>query len=121
MAAPRNPAKPHSRHKRGTVGSRTALIELPASGSTWPVPPMPAGRSWTEHEVARWDELWKSPQAQQWDESARTTVAILIVYETAILSGEAAAWQAQEARYAGEALGLTPRALAQLGWRISDD
>ncbi|MGA4841689.1 hypothetical protein [Streptomyces sp. G45] len=34
--------------------------------------------------------------------------------------GFRSAWQAQEARYAGEALGLTPRALVQLGWRIVD-
>jgi hypothetical protein len=45
-------------------------------------------------------------------------VACLVIYEAAILSGEAAAWQAQEARYAAEALGLTPRSLASLGWRI---
>lgn len=30
----------------------------------------------------------------------------------------ASAWQAQEARYASEALGLTPRSLASLGWKI---
>ncbi|GAB3049645.1 hypothetical protein GCM10027053_05510 [Intrasporangium mesophilum] len=38
-----------------------------------------------------------------------------------MFAGEAAAWQAQEARYAAEALGLTPKALVALGWRISDE
>jgi hypothetical protein len=56
-----------------------------------------------------------------WDDTARGTVAVLVVYEAAILAGSAAAWQAQEARYAAEALGLTPKAMASLGWRISDD
>jgi hypothetical protein len=118
MPAPRNAGKPHSRASRGTDGSRTALTELPAAGCCLPVPEMPAGREWSDIERARWDELWRSPQATQWDETARGTVAALLIYESAILSSAASAWQAQEARYAAEALGLTPRALASLGWRI---
>ncbi len=82
---------------------------------------MPAGREWTADEGARWDELWRSPQAVMWDDTVRGTVALLLVYESAILAGSASAWQAQEARYAGEALGLTPKALAALGWRIVDE
>jgi hypothetical protein len=79
---------------------------------------MPEGRTWCTHEKSRWQELWKSPQANQWDETARDTVACLVIYETAIFTGSASAWQAQEARYAAEALGLTPRSLVALGWRI---
>lgn len=118
MPVPRNPAKPHSRAHRGTVGSRQALTELPATGCDLPVPAMPTGREWSDSERERWVELWGSPQATQWDETARGTVAALVIYETAIFSGTAAAWQAQEARYAAESLGLTPRAMGQLGWRI---
>ena len=61
------------------------------------------------------------PQATQWDDTARGTVAVLVVFESALFGGSASAWQAQECRYAAEALGLTPRALAQLGWRIVDE
>lgn len=43
---------------------------------------------------------------------------MLVTYESQVFAGTASAWQAQEARYAAEALGLTPRAMAQLGWRI---
>lgn len=118
MPAPRNPAKPHSRVHRGSVGSRQALIELPATGCELPVPKMPSGRDWSQEQRARWRELWRSPQACQWDETARGTVAALLIYETAILAGDASAWMAQEARYAAESLGLTPRALTQMGWRI---
>lgn len=118
MPAPRNAAKPRSRAHRGSVGAVRALVELPAAGCDLPVPDMPAVREWTEHERDRWAELWGSPQATQWDESARGTVAALVIYESAIMAGSAAAWQAQEARYAAESLGLTPRALGQLGWRI---
>jgi hypothetical protein len=96
-------------------------VDLPADGCDLPVPALPAGREWTEHDRARWDELWQSPQATMWDDTARGTVAVLIVYEAAILAGAASAWQAQEARYASESLGLTPKAMASLGWRISHD
>lgn len=118
MPAPKNAAKPHSRAHRGSVGSRQALIELPATGCSLPVPDLPASRDWTKHQRARWKELWESPQATQWDETARGTVATLVIFETEIYAGTASAWQAQEARYAAESLGLTPRSLASLGWRI---
>lgn len=118
MPSKRNPAKPYSRAHRGNVGSRLALIELPAAGCSLPVPGLPPGRTWSAAERARWEELWHSPQASQWDESARGTVATLIMFEAAIFSGDASAWQAQECRYAAEALGLTPRSLTALGWRI---
>lgn len=120
MPASRNAAKPHSRaHRRpGSAGGRAVLVELPGEGCTLPVPELPPGRDWSDAEHARWEELWESPQATQWDDSVRGTVAVLVVYEAAILAGKASAWMAQEARYAGEALGLTPRAMAALGWRI---
>ena len=121
MPTPRNASKPNSRAHRGSVGARQALLVLPGAGCDFPVPVMPAGRVWTEDERGRWEELWQSPQATQWDETARGTVAALVIFEAAILAGTASAWQAQEARYASEALGLTPRALGQLGWRIGDE
>lgn len=123
MPPPRNATKPHSRANRRPVtsGPRTALVDLPAGGCDLPVPALPAGREWSDAEQARWVELWESPQATQWDDSARGTVAVLVTYEAAIFAGTASAWQAQEARYAAEALGLTPRALGQLGWRIVED
>ncbi|WP_246259367.1 hypothetical protein [Streptomyces typhae] len=120
MPAQRDPSKPYSRAHRGQ-GRVGVLVDLPSSGCTLPVPDMPPGRDWTDADRARWEELWQSPQATMWDDTARGTVAVLLVYEAAVLAGEASAWQAQEARYAGEALGLTPRAMVQLGWRIVDD
>ena len=112
MPASKNHAKPHSRAHRRPVSQaqRAALVDLPATGCEYPVPDLPAGRDWSEVETARWAELWESPQATQWDDSARGTVAVLVSYESAIFAGLASAWQAQEARYAAEALGLTPKA-----------
>lgn len=118
MPAQRNPAKAHSRVHRGSVGAKNPLIELPARGCELPVPKLPRGPEWTAAQRARWRDLWRSPQATQWDETAVGTVASLLIYEAAIWAGSASAWQAQEARYAAEALGLTPKAMASMGWRI---
>lgn len=118
MPTPRNPNRPHSRANRGPIGAKNAITDLPASGCDLPVPRMPAGRGWTSTQRARWRELWKSPQATQWDDSARGTVATLVIYESMIVGDNASAWVAQEARYAAEALGLTPKAMTSLGWRI---
>ena len=122
MPPARNATKPHSRANRRPVssGPRQALVELPAAGCALPVPDLPAGRGWSPAERDRWRELWESPQATQWDDTCRGTVGLLVVYEGAVFDGTASAWQAQECRYAADALGLTPRALAALGWRITE-
>ena len=118
----RNVAKPNSRaHRRApSQTARAALVSLPATGCDLPMPAMPKGRAWTLAERARWKELWSSPQACMWDESCTGICALVIVYEQAVYSGDASAWQAQELRHASEALGLTPKALAALGWAITD-
>jgi hypothetical protein len=122
MPKMRDPSKPYSRAHRGQ-GAVRGFTPLPAAGCTLPVPEMPPrgeDLGWSDSDRVRWEELWQSPQATMWDDTARGTVALLLVYEAAVLAGTASAWQAQEARYAGEALGLTPRAMVQLGWRIVD-
>lgn len=120
----RNQTKDRSRAYRAdgnNTTSRRGLTVLPADGCSLPVPSMPAGRTWSDVEQARWGELWSSPQATQWDESVRGTVALLVSYESRLLCAEGGtAWVAQEARYAAEALGLTPRAMATLGWVLSE-
>lgn len=120
MSVSRNHQKPNSRaHRRPE--QRAALVRLPSDGCDLPVPPLPAGRSWSEAEQVRWAELWSSPQAVMWDDTAAGTVVVLVIYESLILAGAASAWHAQEARYATEALGLTPKAMAHLGWVIADE
>lgn len=120
MPQSRNTSKPNSRAFRSAAAK--TIVLLPAAGCDLPVPPVPAEcrALWDKNQKARWRELWHSPQATQWDESCRGTVAALVTYETAILSGTASAWQAQESRYASEALGLTPRAMLALGWEIQE-
>lgn len=114
--------KPNSRaFRQANQAIRQALITLPAGGCEDEVPEMPASREWDANEQARWEELWTSPQATQWDETAKGTVALLVAYESLLLGSKGSAWVAQECRYAAEALGLTPKALTALGWRIAND
>lgn len=116
-----NRTKPNSRAYRAQSAQnrpRIGFVELPAAGCNLPVPSMPAGREWSKVERARWRELWRSPQATQWDDSVTGTVALLVTYEQMLLSGTGSAWTAAEARHAADALGLTPRSLAALGWVI---
>ncbi len=109
-----NPYLPHSRHKR----SRD-LVTLPQE-CTLPAPKLPAGRAWSAAERALWRDLWSAPQASQWDDSYAAAVAQYVVHACAVVAGEAAGWQAQECRYLGDRLGLTPAGLASLGWRLSE-
>lgn len=108
MGTQRNMTKPNSRANRApTAAIRAALVDLPADGCTLPVPDLPKSPDWTDVEKDRWAELWESPQATQWDDSCRGTVALLVQYEARLLSGDngGSAWVAQECRYAAEALG----------------
>jgi hypothetical protein len=115
MPGPRaNPSKPGSRYR----GARPMIV-LPASGCDLPPPKLPTGRRWTAAERKAWRELWSSPQASQWDESAAGIVAAYVVHTAAVIAGTAPGWQATEARQLADRLGLTPTGLASLNWRIS--
>ncbi|MHA7261908.1 phage terminase small subunit [Arthrobacter sp. TMN-37] len=111
-----NPTKPNSRH-RGT-GARSGLIELPAGGCELKIPSLPKMREWSKEERSLWRNLWKSPQANEWDDSYIAAVAAYICHAVAVYAGTASAWQAQEMRHLGGQLGLTPAGMLALGWVV---
>lgn len=118
MAGPKaDPSRPYSRH-RDRQATRKLLV-LP-SECTLPVPKLPAGREWTPEDRRTWRDLWRSPQATQWDDSYVPAVAMYVSHVAAVLSGTASAWQAQEARHLGDQLGLTPRGMLALGWVLDE-
>ena len=117
MPGPRpNPNKPYSKHRTGA----RAPVVLPADGCSLPAPPLPPGRRWSSPERRAWADLWSSPQAVMWDDSAALVVAAYVVHSGTVLAGTASAWQAQESRHLADRLGLTPSGLASLGWRIAE-
>lgn len=96
------------------------MLVLPAEGCDLPAPRMPRGRRWTSAQRALWAELWASPQAVMWDDSFTSTVAMYVAHVSAVVVGEASAWQAQEARHLSDRLGLSPAGLIACGWRLPD-
>lgn len=111
-----NARKTNSRHR--SPGARSGLIELPIEGCSLPVPRLPKTRDWTPEERRLWRNLWRSPQANEWEDSFIAAVAAYVCHATAVYAGEAAAWQAQEMRHLGAQLGLTPAGMSALGWVI---
>jgi hypothetical protein len=91
---------------------------LPAEGCALSIPALPGGAEWTKHERKLWRNLWKSPQANEWDDSFLAAVAAYVKHASAVYEGSASAWQAQEMRHLGAQLGLTPAGMHQLGWVI---
>ena len=55
-----------------------------------------------------------------WDDSFVSTVGMYVAHVSAVLAGEASAWQAQEARHLSDRLGLSPAGLIACGWRLPD-
>lgn len=120
MASPRNALSPRSRAYRNPESrpiSGRNVVMLPLEHEV-PAPPHPPGVDFTREESKLWKQLWTSPVGYAWDEVECTSVAAYIRYNTMVMSGNGSAWCAQEARHLGDALGLTPRGRAALGWQI---
>ncbi|UQA95261.1 hypothetical protein [Streptomyces halobius] len=115
MPKPRNPQSPHSRYREA---QRITVLPLDHG---LPVPDMPEGREWSEHERVYWRELWETPQASQWDDSTAGIVSAVVVYWSAILAGTASNTQHMEYRHLTKSLGLTPEGMRALGWVTGDE
>ncbi|MFE2967857.1 hypothetical protein ACFXKC_30110 [Streptomyces sp. NPDC059340] len=117
-----NPTKGRSRYaaSRGSErsGGNRRLIVLPLVCED-PVPDLPPGRDWSDAEREMWEMLWEGPQANEWDDSFAMAVAMYVSHTSAVLSSQAAAWHAQEARHLADRLGLTPQGMAALGWQLA--
>lgn len=71
-------------------------------------------------ELVMWRELWKTPQAAEWERgSYHREVAQYVRWKVLGESGDLDA--AKEARQFADRLGLTPLAMLRLRWEIVDD
>lgn len=98
--------------------ARDKIIHLP-SACELPVPPLPADRTWTDRERARWSELWQGPIANLWDDGHIGLVATLVVIESQILNGRFSAVMVSELRMLADSLCLSPSAMHRMGVRIN--
>lgn len=112
-----NPSARNSRHR----GDERPVTYLPPDGCQDDPPPLPPGRAWSEAEEQHWRELWQSPQAEVWEDSAFPAVAALVVATSTILGGgRPSAQLIGEARALMSDLGLTPASMERMRWVIGE-
>jgi hypothetical protein len=102
--------------------SRVGPVELPAEGRKGKAPVWPLVTPANASERSAWGQLWATPQAVAWERLGWTrTVArycrLMVLAElpeaTAALLGQVTALE--------DRLGLTPKAMRLLLWRVVDD
>lgn len=109
---------PNPNRRRRNAGPQ--LLELPAEGRQGAAPKWPLEAS-TPKERAVWRDLWALPQAVMWERYGWTrTVAR---YARVLLHAEdtLARDVMSEARQLEDHLGLTPKSLKTLMWKVADD
>lgn len=80
-----------------------------------PVPPARA-EAWTDDQLRRWTNLWRSPSANLWEETTAGMVALLVELEA--LGTDVNAAQLTEIRRISETLLITPGALSAAGYAL---
>lgn len=101
-------------------------ITLPTEGRAGPPPKLPDWRPWTDSTLSWWADLWSSPQAVRWDPSGRSLHRLAILHHQLMLDGQLEPERSRltsissEMRQVEARHGLTPKAMLDLRWRISD-
>lgn len=98
--------------------------ELRAGGPDRPVPAVPQGYKLRAAGKRFWEWAWHTPQACAWDDGVLFTVARRAGLEDLLCVSSSNEFSGPVFRLATELddrLGLTPKAMAQLRWKIVDD
>ena len=95
--------------------------QLPASGRVGDPPALPSWRDWTDGTRAWWANLWTKPQATQWDQDGSTLWTLAVLHDDLVLRHRSASSLAAEMRQHEDRHGLSPKAMLQLRWMVSDD
>jgi hypothetical protein len=110
--------------KPGAVGRHKVAydwLSLPAEGRKGRAPSMPDVASWDAVARRHWAALWRMPQAVAWEaQGAHEFVARLVALRSEFRSTPTPALSA-EMRQLEDRLGLNPKAMLQLRWRIAAD
>ena len=109
------PKRPEERARRNKPS--TANMELPAEGRQKPTPPWPTDALPSPVAWARWEELWRLPQAVAWEHMRVPPYVVAMVADLRTrdkLSNN----EMMEARQIEDRLGLNPMAMRRLGWEV---
>ena len=104
-----------NRVRRNTPVKEQVRAVLPREGRSGRPPKMPPWAPTDDWLEEQWRKWWTSPQATQWDSTLHTPILgrLLLLYVEAPMSSEA--------RQIEHQMGLTPKGMKDLGWRLADD
>lgn len=116
---PAMPKPPETRRRRNAA---PAFADLPMSGRQGRSPAWPLSVKPSAAVRKLWSELWKSPQAIVWEEQrAMRRVARYALLCIQAEQPEAKSYVLAETRQLENDLGLLPKSMRTMGWRIVDD
>lgn len=97
--------------------------ELPASGRPGPAPDVPGWISLGDAGSAWWEWAWRTPQACGWSTGNVVSVAHRAALEDALVASDpkSRVGVLREMRDMDDRLGLTPKGMAALRWKVVDD
>lgn len=103
----------------------SAFVELPMEGYQGPIPEWPLDDV-SEQELRRWERVWRSAQAAQWvrlhvDLTVARYVRLVLAVESATGNNIATAQTLNTVTALEDRLGLSPKALQLLSWKVTDD
>lgn len=105
--------------------SAAAATSLPASGRQGDAPLWPLPSPTTARPLEIWGRLWATPQAVAWEAMGSSTLLMVArlarLMELAEHGGRGQGVVLGEIRQLEDRLGLSPQAMARLGWRIVED
>jgi len=110
--------------KPGAIGRHRVafdFVDLPAEGRKGAAPRLPPLREWSTETLRLWREVWRKPQATMWHDVEAVVPLAIVWQDLQVLAPERTAALLAELRQVENALGLGPRALAQLRWRVVSD
>lgn len=101
------------------------MIELPLEGYQGPIPDWPLVEG-SAAELQRWETVWRTAQAAQWvrmhiDLTVARYVRLVLTVEAETANNIATAQTLNTVTALEDRLGLSPKALQNLAWKIVDD
>ncbi len=115
MAGPL-PKDPSQRRRRNAT---PGFEQLPPEGRVAPAPEWPFPPA-SKQETAKWEDLWRLPQAVKWEEMhAEDTVALYVRTLIAAVEDIDNTKLLAEVRQLDAKLGISPKAMLNIRWTIA--
>lgn len=116
-----SPPKPSGQRRRRNA--TPGFVQIDPSPRTGPIPDWPlegnAIGAIHEQEQARWEELWRLPQAREWERmQCYRTVALYTRLEVYVALNTYEPKLLTELRQLDMSIGITPKALQGLRWEV---